>query len=184
MDSTVEKRYLELMRGFTAEETGRLPLEYSLYARNLEALVQSFLEGGPRFHMPDLTVLNGLAGELRSSMNRQLFLAGPWRPPLVLLPRDRRRIRAARAAGLVEATEVSAAIHRRILQEYFFLTNLLELMLLVQREVATALGGALDEAQVAVYGTATAKLVEVFQKTDESYEQTQLAVAEQAVIGV
>lgn len=181
MDSTVEKRYLELMRGFTAEETERLPLEYSLYARNLDALVQSFAESGLRFHLPDLRVLNGLAAELQLSMNRQLFLAGPWKPPLVLLPRDRRRIRAARAAGLAEATEASAAIHRRILQEYFFLTNLLELMLLVQSEAATALGGTLDEAQVGLYRVATAKLVEVFQKTDESYEETQLSVSEQSL---
>jgi len=184
MDSTAEKRYLELMRGFTAEETERLPLEYSLYARNLQALVQSFVESGPRFHIPDLATLNGLSDELRSSMNRQLFLAGPWKPPIVLLPRDRRRIRVARAAALLEATESSASIHRRILQEYFFLTNLLELMLLVQREAATALGGALDESQVAVYRAATAKLVEVFQKTDESYEQTQLSVSEQSLTTV
>jgi len=175
-----EKRYLELMRGFSSEELERLPLEYSLYTNDLPKTIGSFLETGPRLHIPELEVLDRLSGELQSSINRQLFLTTPWKPPIVLLPRDRSRIRAERAAALRLATEASADIHRKLLQEYFFLTNFLELTLLVQREVASALGAELNETHVATYKRATAKLIEIFQKTDDGYEQTQRHIIEKS----
>lgn len=179
MDNTgTEQRYLELMRGFSSEELERLPLEYTLYAGNLPALVATFVESGPRLDLPELDTLDQLCRELTTSMEQQLALSLPWAPPLLLLPRDRRRIRTQRQIVQQSLASKSARLHRQILQEYFFFSNFVDLMLLVQRAVAQALGGVISEHQIARYSTVSSKLVEVFQNTDSNYDRIQAILVE------
>ena len=178
MDNTGEQRYLQLLGGFTAEERERLPLEYSIYGSDFSGIVGAFVESGIRLDIPELTTMDRLSRKLAQSIDRQLDLAGPWKPPLILLPRDRRKIRAQRQIVRQVIARRSASLHRQILQEYFFLTNFVELMVLVQKAAARALGGEISEPNLSLYEGASAQLVKIFQDTDKSYESIQSFLAE------
>lgn len=178
MDNGTEKRYLELIRGFTTEEKERLPLEYNLYSEDFSALVSKFVESGPRLDVPELATLDSLCRELNTTMGQQLHLSKPWKAPFVLLPRDRRKIRAERKIVLQVVSRRSASIHRRIIDEYFFLTNFVDLVTLVQTAVAAELGGVLSEPHLSIYGGASAELVKLFQKADRDYEKVQLQIGQ------
>jgi len=179
MDNSLERRYLELMRGFTAEEKDRLPLEYNIYSGDLPGLIESFAQSNLRLDIPELDTLDSLCRKLTKSMDYQLQLNLPWKPPMLLLPRDRKKIRAQRLIVRQVIASRSANLHRRILEEYFFLTNFVDLMMLVQKAAAERLGGEIEPAQLALYTGAAGRLVKLFQDTDNAYEQVQTALQDQ-----
>jgi len=178
MDNTGEERYLQLLRGFTAEERERLPLEYGIYGNDFSGIVRAFAENGLRLDIPELTTMDKLSKKLVQSTEQQMALSEPWKAPLILLPVTRRKIRAQRQIVQQVIARRSASLHRQILQEYFFLTNFVELMLLVQNAAARSLGGEISPTHLDLYARASAQLVKIFQDTDNSYERIQSFLVE------
>lgn len=172
MSTELEARYQKILGGFTPEERLRLPLDYTVYGETLEGLLDS-LDGTTTAVDPiDLTPLYSLIRELHWDLNRQLRASE-------LAPRERATDWTVDLELLADELSVlSAATHRRLLDEYFFLSNLLELMDIVRQGLTGRSGSGSFAASEETMGKIRAKLVEIFQQVDSQYERVQALVAD------
>lgn len=166
MSQDLELRYRELLEGFSTEELSRLPLIYSVYRDDLRAVIGSMGEDSSPLDPLDLTRLYELVRELAEDLQREVNGIElqdqnfPWDETERELLRD-------------ELSTLSGTTYSKILAEYFFLSNLAELMAIVLEVLIEHFGEGSFDGAVELLSTVRARIVEIFQEIDGYYESVQ-----------